>query len=271
MALCAGLWTASTYYILPHFNSDPSEYLIALTGFGTLLLYNLARLPFWQRGDFTGTSDSQSWMNKHKNFIFTLIIISFIGSFSAFILLDTKKLWPLFIAVGLVIAYYAPVFVNAPFGLRMFGTTKNLVIGLVWSILTVLQPVALTDGATIWSQKVLWLFTERTLFIYILMLPFDLEDVDQDAVEGVQTIPRWYGLTYTKRLMTILVLLLVGLQLWNYQGKLLIGQLFVSAYLMGLLFSLKPERSDIHFLAFWDGAIALQALGILLLDGGLLC
>jgi 4-hydroxybenzoate polyprenyltransferase len=137
----------------------------------------------------------------------------------------------------------------------MFGVTKNLVIGVVWALVTALLPVTLA-GATAWTSADLWL----------LMLPFDVEDVDRDAEEGVRTIPRRQGLTFTRWLIGVLLAALAALQLIHYQGYLLGGQLLVSAYIGILLWLLQPRRSDLHFLGFWDGAIALQALLMLVLS-----
>lgn len=261
MAVCAGLWTASTYTHLSKLPAQPSWPLLGLVSAGTLILYTIARYPFDRKGnDNLSQDDLKIWFHNHQYTVAGLLILGAIGVIVALINLPVKSLWPLGPAGLLVLLYYAPMFSRRAFGLRSFGTIKNLIIGLVWAIVTVWVPFALEQSAQIWNQHLLELLAERTLFIYILMLPFDLEDVDRDASEGVITIPRRYGMKITKRLILFLLFLLAVLQICTLQGLLLSVHLLSTAYIAALLIFLRPERSDLHFLGFWDGAIALQAV-----------
>ena len=266
MAACAALWTAATYHQLSQLTADPVFRLSALTFCGTFVLYNLARFPYRPVAAGTTGHDRKYWLSYYRITVLVLTGVAAIAFFLLLAQLPLLPLWPLGLAGLLVGAYYAPLFQRGPFGLRMFGVTKNLVIGVVWALVTALLPVTLA-GATAWTSADLWLLLiERTLFIYLLMLPFDVEDVDRDAEEGVRTIPRRQGLTFTRWLIGVLLAALAALQLIHYQGYLLGGQLLVSAYIGILLWLLQPRRSDLHFLGFWDGAIALQAVLMLVLS-----
>lgn len=261
MAICAGLWTASTYAHLSRLPAEPPWTLIGLVSAGTLLLYTIARYPFdRKRDDNLSRDDLKIWFQNHKYTVAGLLFLGATVVLVALIILPLKSLWPLGPAGILVLLYYAPMFSQRAFGLRSFGTIKNLIIGLVWAIVTVWVPFALEQSGQIWNKQLLGLMTERTLFIYILMLPFDLEDVDRDASESVITIPRRYGMKFTKRLILFLLILLAFLQIGILQGFLLSVHLLSTAYIATLLISLRPERSELHFLGFWDGAIALQAV-----------
>lgn len=265
MAVCAALWTAATYHQLSQLTANPVLRLPALTFCGTFVLYNLARFPYRSVGASTAGNDRKYWLSHYRSTVLVLTGIAAITFLLLLTQLPMLPLWPLGLASLLVAAYYAPLFQRGPFGLRMFGVTKNLVIGIVWALVTGLLPVTLA-GEPAWHSADLWLLlAERTLFIYLLMLPFDVEDVDRDAEEGVRTIPRRRGLTFTRWLIGVLLAVLAALQLVHYQGYLLGSQLLVSAYIGILLGLLQPRRSDLHFLGFWDGAIALQAILALML------
>lgn len=261
MAVCAGLWTASTYAHLSLLPAEPSWPLMGLVSAGTLILYTIARYPKKLKGEKNITRDELNiWFHNNQYTVTGLLILGVIGVLVGLIILPVKSLWPLGPAGLLVLLYYAPMFSLSAFGLRSFGTIKNLIIGLVWAIVTVWVPFTLEQAEEIWNTHLLGLMAERTLFIYILMLPFDLEDVDRDASEGVITIPRRYGMKFTKRLILFLLILLTFLQIGILQVSILVVHLLSTAYIGALFMFLRPERSDMHFLGFWDGAIALQAV-----------
>lgn len=266
MALCAGLWTASAYAHLGLLPSEPSWALLGLVSGGTLLLYNIARYPLSKPGDNTTQDNLEIWFNTNQLTVAGLLILGAVGVLQGLIILPINNLWPLAPAGILVLLYYAPLFSQRAFGLRTFGTIKNLIIGLVWAMVTLWVPFTVEQSAVTWNQNLLGLMAERTLFIYILMLPFDLVDVDRDASEGVITIPRRYGVRFTKHLIIILLILLALLQIGIYPGFLMVAHLLSTTYVGTLLIFFRSDRSDMHFLGFWDGAIAAQAALTLLIS-----
>ena len=268
MALCASLWTAATYSYLPGIAASSHWPLLILVGAGTLMLYNVARYPFHASYPTQAGGMQQLWLKRHPVTLGVFMLVGIIGVIAGLSFLPFRPLWPLGVAGVLVTLYYAPIGHRGPFGLRMYGLIKNLVIGLVWAVITVLLPFTITGQTRETPELVLGLLTERTIFIYLLMLPFDLEDVDRDAREGVTTIPGKYGYQTTKRLMLVLSGILVSLQLILFEPPQLWAHLLSSAYITGLIIVLRSGRSALHYLGFWDGAIAFQAVLLLLISGG---
>ncbi len=269
MALCAIAWSFSTLvYTLDDFSflNERSFYPLFIVVFsGVLFVYNLARSSIFTEQRKTGIQnhDQEHWVKGHPEFTKFLVILGLLGMVVPLFWLPLVDLWPLAIAGFLVLLYYWPLSVGVNFKLRRSGILKNIVIGVVWALITVLFPATVMDISGD-NQDIYLLMAERFLFIFTIMLPFDLTDVDADQQQGVQTLPFYWGTKRTKVNIGLMTLLLAIIMMLNYSWPILAFQMMCLVYILILLISLNQERSDLYFLSLWDGAIFLQAIMVIL-------
>lgn len=263
MAVCGIVWTMVTPLQTGFSILGVNGALLGLVFFGVLLIYNAARSAIFGQSleGYTGKGQS-GWAARKTLIIVILLVFSVTGIIGNLFYLEVKNLWPLGIAGLLVLAYYGPFSKKVKWRLRNSGMLKNLVIGIVWALVTVLLPLTVMEVD--WQQfDVLLLGIERTIFIFTIMLPFDLTDVDEDRKAGIETLPYYWGIRKTKFVIFLLTFALAGIVILHYDGMMLVTQLLSLVYILMLIPFLKKNRGDIHFLAFWDGAIFLQGAFIL--------
>ncbi|MFQ3296433.1 MAG: hypothetical protein ACI9JT_000310 [Polaribacter sp.] len=99
--------------------------------------------------------------------------------------------------VLLTLLYAVPFLSGFDKNLREVSYLKIVVVAIVWAGFTVLIPV-INSGEEIVLN--LWLLSlQRFLIVVVLILPFDIRDVQYDAI-SLQTIPKKIGVQKTKRL-----------------------------------------------------------------------
>lgn len=258
MGICGFSWAVSGDLMVTG-DWDSVNWWWAFTlALGIVGVYNGARVYLLKKAAPIPTelTENQAWSLAHYRPLSGIAAIALLGGG----ILLTGLPWEYWMLTGmagiLVAGYYLSALVPGQKGLRHFGWLKNLVIGLVWAGLTVLPPLILYG----YEDMGVWLFVERTFFIYLLMIPFDIKDIDADQKTGVKTIPAQLGIPKSKGLIIALMVLLAVLYGRHYQGMLLIAHLLPLAYLAVLLPLLHPGRSSLHFLVFWDGAIFLEGI-----------
>ncbi len=258
MAICGVAWTLITPLQVGFSILSLNSALVGLVFFCTLVVYNVARSDvFGQSADDKSNKGYGGFVTRSDAFTIVLIVFGVTGILANLFYLHVENLWPLAIAGILVLAYYGPFPGYTSWRLRNSGMLKNLVIGIVWALVTVLLPLTVMEVD--WQQlDVLLLGCERVLLIFTIMLPFDLTDVDSDRKEGVVTLPYYWGTSKTKSVIAVLTFILAGMLIFHYDGMMLWMQLISLAYILFLTPFLKKNRLNIHFLVFWDGAIFLQ-------------
>lgn len=105
---------------------------------------------------------------------------------------------------GLLTVLYAIPFLSGfQKNLRNVSYLKIIIIALVWAGVTVLLP--LIDAKQIPNEITVYQFVQRFLFVCVLILPFDIRDMQFDAI-SLQTIPQKIGIEKTKKLGYVLLL-----------------------------------------------------------------
>ena len=111
----------------------------------------------------------------------------------------------LFIPFGFLTVLYAiPLLSGFQKNLRNISYLKVIIVAFVWSGTTVLLPLIHTE-VNIDSNIVLFA-VQRFLIVAVLILPFDIRDIQYDAI-SLQTIPKKIGIQNTKKLGFVLLLL----------------------------------------------------------------
>jgi len=168
-------------------------------------------------------------------------------------------LFPFFL---LTIFYAIPIFPNNK-NLRSVARIKIFIIGITWAGITVLIPITYTEGS--FDFDLLVEIVQRFMFIVVIMLPFEIRDLQHDEKE-LETIPQMIGITRTKVFGSIL--LAVFLLGTAFKDELSPTEILstVSITIITLLFLWGTEKKQSeYFCSFWVESIPIIWLFIFLL------
>lgn len=168
----------------------------------------------------------------------------------------------LFIAgFGVITFLYAIPFLPKRFfmdsnqNLRNIGGLKVYVIGLVWSGVTVFLPL-LNANFDINTDVVITAI-QRFLFIVVLMMPFEIRDLQYDSLK-LSTIPQKIGVRQTKLLGIVALSLFFFLDFFKNEMKSnLVIVHFAITFLTLLLLVFAKENQGKYYSAFWVEAIPI--------------
>lgn len=173
--------------------------------------------------------------------------------------------------LGLITFLYAipllpkKYFIDDQKNLRQISGLKVYIIGLVWSFTTVILP--LVNNEVYINMDVIITSIQRFLFVIILMLPFEIRDLNYDSLK-LGTIPQKIGVKWTKIMG---VSLLVVFVLLDYLKDELTSNIIISTVLIAfitllfVLFSSKNQSK--YYSAFWVEGLPIIWLGILFMLG----
>lgn len=239
---------------LYNFNTSPSFELQIALFCATVLGYNFVKYfglaKFHYRSLTSRLKDIQ-----------ILSVFCFFGFFFGFYHLKLSTKITLTVLSIVTFLYANPI--GALTTLRQIKGLKIYVIAAVWTLVTVLIPI-LESGIPI-EPNTLSLMFQRFVFILILMLPFEIRDMNFDDLK-LSTVPQRIGLKKTKTVGFL------GIVLWGFLALKQQGLIPVSSSLlmMLLLFAAltksHPKR-DLNFTAFWVEAIPIfWWISIIILD-----
>lgn len=190
--------------------------------------------------------------------LFSLICFVFLCVFA--LRLERNTLLYIF-GFGVVTFLYAVpilpkrIFLDQHKNLRSIGGLKIYIIALVWSGVTVFLPL-INNGFSI-SADVLITGLQRFLFVIVLMLPFEIRDLQYDNLK-LATIPQKIGEKRTKIMGVLLLLLFLFLEYFkdDIDYKQLIV-LFIISFLtfLFLIFARKNQRK--YYSGFWVESIPI--------------
>lgn len=162
----------------------------------------------------------------------------------------------------LTVLYAVPVFPNAK-NLRSIAGIKIFIIGLVWTGMTVIMPVVYMQQEI--NFDVIIEILQRFLFVVVLMLPFEIRDLQYDARE-LGTIPQRVGITRTKIFGSII--LFIFLLLTATKNELssieIIVSIAITIICLLFLWGTEKKQSE-YFCSFWVESIPMLWLAIWIL------
>ena len=174
------------------------------------------------------------------------------------------------VLVGLLIGVYTIPIHPRLKNLRNYGIPKVLIVALVWTIITALLPMLQFKVDWEWDRYIDLI--QRFLLILILMVPFEIRDLNVDPPE-LRTVPQRFGEITTKRIGYILSLvyfLLSFLKNQLHPAELLSQGLLV--FLLVIVLLITRKRQSIYFAAFWVEGLPLFWIGIIwFLDYAQIC
>ncbi|MDO4224691.1 MAG: hypothetical protein Q4C75_02235 [Bergeyella zoohelcum] len=120
-------------------------------------------------------------------------------------------------------------------GTRNFPLVKNFHIALVWSLIN----AWLFQNTLNWSA-----FICSFLFIFTLILPFDIRDMKQDKI---LTFPKLIGIKATKTLCYILIISANLLSFFHFEKPHSLAFALASIMSVFIIFKTENHRSDAYF------------------------
>jgi len=157
--------------------------------------------------------------------------------------------------VVLAILYAVPIFPNKK-NLRNIGVVKIFIIAMVWTGTTVLVPI-IDAGAAI-EYDVFIEMTQRFLFIVVMMLPFEVRDMQFDD-KSMETIPQKIGITRTKvfgSLLLVFFLLLVAVK-DEISSLDILSTIMVTTISLFFLWGTEKKQSE-YYCSFWVESIPIM-------------
>lgn len=232
---------------LLYFKND-SNYVPLFVFFATITSYNYIRL--------TRQENIKSWLSlwlqDNKSYLLLLSTLSLLGTSIFAIYLTLKAVFVLVPFSFLTFLYVLPKRVSRSLNLRNLPALKIFIIALSWAGITVLFPL-MQFG--IFSEKVLWLFLQRFLFVVVLTLPFDIRDMPYDS-KNLLTLPHLLGLRNVKILGLIFLSISALIEIYIFKTHNFWITIFITTGLA--IFLLKAGiNQNKYYSAFWVEGIPI--------------
>lgn len=156
-------------------------------------------------------------------------------------------------------------FIDNQYNLRSISGLKVYLIALVWSGVTVFLPLINNDYPV--DTDVVITVIQRFIFIVVLMLPFEIRDLQYDSLK-LGTIPQKIGVLWTKIMGVIFLMIFWMLEFFKINlilNNLLVLGLIAVITMLFLIVSKKEQ--GVYFSSFFvEGLPMLWLIMLLLFD-----
>lgn len=213
--------------------------------FGTIVGYNFVKYDALARV-------KKRQMRKELKLIAIVSFLSFLASGFYFLQLQKNTQIIGFIFLILTLLYTLPFFPNRK-NARNWAGIKIYIVALCWVGVTVVLPII--DAEIAITSDFYLKCIQRFLFIFVLILIFEIIDLKTDDPH-LQTVPQKIGVTQTKILGIILILIFYCLEFLklNYIPlQLFVNLIIFITIAVFLLFS--DERKSKYYTSFWVESI----------------
>ena len=148
----------------------------------------------------------------------------------------------------LTLVYVVPFLGGFQKNLRRVSYLKIFLVAFVWSGVTTVIPLIV--GEYQYEVNIILLFVQRMLFILVLILPFEIRDMEHDS-KDLKTIPQLMGIKNSKRLAYLLIAVFYVLSIENFSINFLKeSDLLISILLILIIYITKKNQSK-YFASFW--------------------
>ena len=240
--------TAFTLLSFLQFDLPVDIFLLGYTFFASVVAYNFIKYAaVWKKGNIYKPTS-----------IKVITALCFIGLLINMFFVPFKVIQLSTSLAFLIYAYTFPVSKHIK-KLRQIPLLKLVIIAFVWSIVSLLFPVFSTDK-NISLDILFFKVAERMVWIFALMIPFEIRDLADDEKNG-SSLVSIIGVTSAKYLSIGLLILLFGLH-WFFISPIAISDLLIYiSLLLAILFarrkqptyysSLLVESLPIFWVLFW--------------------
>ena len=223
--------------------------LILLVFFATNLSYNLLRVVR-HRSSKAINSSRHLWVYNQKKFLYSLIIISScISGYLFFALFTFNELLYFSPLIAIALLYAVKVFGKS---LRDIPFIKITLIALSWAAVTVLIPAYANQKPL---QQDIWvLFILNFIYIFALVIPFDIRDLNFDEPEK-KTIPQLIGVRAAKYTAIVLLIICGVLSYILLKEAVFLTPVYIVS--IAILFQVSGKRKEFFYAFGIDGLILL--------------
>ena len=252
---------ALTWITLKQFDVLYDENILYFIFYGTITGYNFVK--FIGLAKFHHRSLA-NWLKFIQVFSFICFVLMCYYAFN----LQTITLLYI-VGLGVVTFFYAipflpkKLFMDSKHNLRSIGGLKVYVIALVWAVVTVFLPLVNNDYAL--NFDVIITSIQRYLFVIVLILPFDIRDLQYDSLK-LSTIPQKIGIKNTKIIGVMLLLVFFFLEF--LKDELVVNQiinLLIVVFVTMLFIVFSNEERGKYYSAFWVEGLPIFWLVLVLL------
>ena len=243
VALSAFALVSMTMYF---FNISENFEVKAFAFFGTIVGYNFVKYDALARLN-------KIRIKKELRLIMVLSLFSALASFYCFLKLQLITQISGILLFILLLLYTLPFFPNKR-NARNWKGIKIYIVSLCWVGVTVILPMI--NSKIPFTLDVLLLSIQRFLLIFVLVLIFEIIDVNTDDPH-LQTVPQQIGVEKTKLLgygLLTVLLLLEFLYEANQDYVPLVFKCIVSGSIALFLYFVNENRSR-YYASFWVEAI----------------
>ncbi len=201
--------------------------------------------------------EAEKYFIVSKSYHFKIQVFSFLAFIIAvWLFLDlNREAWWTVTVLGMISAFYAVPFLPKARNLRSLSGFKIYIVALVWAGFTVLLPVF--QAQRVIDSDIALIFAQRFILVLVLMLPFEIRDVEKDDV-SLSTIPQRIGVGGTKKLGLVLIGFFLILPYLN--GNFSLSKWIstsVTALLLAWAILKSNGRESKYFTTFWVEAIPI--------------
>ena len=266
IALCATSLVYETIYLL-HLGSQV-HWFAWLVFFCTMNIYTF---HYYLKSLKPEQDKRLNWYRKYKFVTWFLMLtgcvaIGYLIITHFEILFSSRNIaWTL--AIPLLSLAYSFPFLPGGKALRHVGWLKLPLLGLVWSLTSVLLPAFYTEDIRTGSSQVWILFFDRLVFILALCMLFNVRDYEEDKAAGIITPVVALGpqviLTKGKWQICLLnvITAILLIQSFHFSSPIQYAAVLIPLILLYLLFQFfRSDRSEMQFVYLHDGLMPVKAL-----------
>jgi hypothetical protein len=254
---------AMTWVTLIQFGLMYNANILCFVFFATITGYNFVK--YFGVAKFHHRSLA-TWLKAIQLFSFASFLVMCYYAFQ----LKTDSLLILSVFGLITFLYAIPLmpmtyFRDSQKNLREISGLKIHVIALVWTFTTVLLP--LIDNHINLNTDVFITSIQRFLFVIVLMLPFEIRDLNYDSLK-LATLPQKIGVKNTKIIGVLLLMVFFVLDYFKDElisDSILSTLVILCVTLLFVVFSNKNQSK--YYSAFWVESLPIVWLIILLMLG----
>ena len=148
----------------------------------------------------------------------------------------------------LTVVYIVPFLGGFQKNLRRVSYLKIFLVAIVWSGVT--STIPLIVGKHQYDYNIILLFIQRMLFILVLILPFEIRDMQLDF-KNLKTLPQKIGIEKTKKVGFVLLLFSLTME-FLITTSFLYKNIFLLICFILLLFLMRSSQNQSKFYSsFW--------------------
>lgn len=259
----------STYILHPNIEANPLIYIFLFTG--AWGLYITQRVMPHLVGTPELLTERHNWFSQHKYAMAILVVA--LGVISAIVFIELflnypKAFW-LSAILGIIALAYGARFKIGVWqfnGLRTYGNGKIILVGIVWSALTVFLPLLTTPSTYSIQFSDFLFFLARMTVCILITIPFDIRDIQLDQHHNLNTLIGKLGVKKSAHLGAILsiiaAVIYLSISIYSEEYYYCIPAFLLVGYYYIFRFSNISGKSDAYLYWVFDSYLLYEAIAL---------